>query len=76
MAYAQTLAGDKGIKLYIDWHSYAQTILLSYGYSCDTFPQNYDQQVTLAGETAARIAQPCMANISYLSPWPSCVCGL
>ncbi|KAI1446059.1 zinc carboxypeptidase A [Annulohypoxylon stygium] len=65
MAYAQTLAGDKGIKLYIDWHSYAQTILLSYGYSCDTFPQNYDQQVTLAGETAARIAQPYNTTFEY-----------
>lgn len=33
MEFAQVLAADKGIKLYIDWHSYAQVILLSYGYT-------------------------------------------
>ncbi|OTB10637.1 hypothetical protein K445DRAFT_308614 [Daldinia sp. EC12] len=65
MDFAQTLAADKGIKLYIDWHSYAQVILLSYGYTCDSFPPNIDRQISLAGETAARIAQPYNTTFEY-----------
>ncbi|KAI0836547.1 hypothetical protein F5Y06DRAFT_298601 [Hypoxylon sp. FL0890] len=58
MDFAQTLAADKGIKLYIDWHSYAQVILLSYGYTCDEYPLNIKRQISLAAETATRISQP------------------
>ncbi|KAI1644747.1 zinc carboxypeptidase A [Daldinia loculata] len=65
MEFAQTLAADKGIKLYIDWHSYAQVILLSYGYTCDSFPKNIDRQISLAGETAARISQPYNTTFDY-----------
>ncbi|KAI1654904.1 zinc carboxypeptidase A [Daldinia decipiens] len=65
MEFAQTLAVDKGIKLYIDWHSYAQVILLSYGYICDSFPKNIDRQISLAGETAVRIAQPYNTTFDY-----------
>ncbi|KAI8958801.1 zinc carboxypeptidase A [Daldinia sp. FL1419] len=65
MDFAQALASDKGIKLYIDWHSYAQVILLSYGYTCDSFPKNIDHQISLAGETAARIAQPYNTTFDY-----------
>ncbi|KAI1483243.1 zinc carboxypeptidase A [Daldinia eschscholtzii] len=65
MDFAQRLAADKGIKLYIDWHSYAQVILLSYGYTCDSFPPNIDRQISLAGETAARIAQPYNTTFEY-----------
>ncbi|OTA56584.1 hypothetical protein K449DRAFT_336304 [Hypoxylon sp. EC38] len=65
MAFAQALAADKGIKLYIDWHSYAQVILLSYGYTCDEFPSNIDRQISLAGETAARIARPYNTSFDY-----------
>ncbi|KAI1799653.1 zinc carboxypeptidase A [Daldinia bambusicola] len=65
MDFAQMLASDKGIKLYIDWHSYAQVILLSYGYTCDSFPPNIDRQISLAGETAARIAQPYNTTFEY-----------
>ncbi|KAI1408710.1 hypothetical protein F5Y13DRAFT_194180 [Hypoxylon sp. FL1857] len=65
MDFAQDLATDKGIKLYIDWHSYAQVVLLSYGYTCDEFPSNIDRQISLAGETAARIAQPYNTTFDY-----------
>ncbi|KAI1388037.1 uncharacterized protein F4822DRAFT_444500 [Hypoxylon trugodes] len=65
MKFAQTLAADKGIKLYIDWHSYAQVILLSYGYTCDSFPENIDQQISLARETSARIAQSYNTTFDY-----------
>ncbi|KAI0187374.1 hypothetical protein F4808DRAFT_466409 [Astrocystis sublimbata] len=46
---------DGGIKLFVDWHSYAQTILLSYGYSCDTFPPNVEEQKALAAGVAGAI---------------------
>ncbi|KAI2633256.1 hypothetical protein GGS26DRAFT_75715 [Hypomontagnella submonticulosa] len=70
MDFAQALAADKGIKLYIDWHSYAQVILLSYGYTCDSFPPNIDQQISLAAETSARIAQPYNTTFDY---GPGCI---
>ncbi|KAI1373195.1 hypothetical protein F4677DRAFT_462551 [Hypoxylon crocopeplum] len=70
IAFAQGLAADKGIKLYIDWHSYAQVILLSYGYTCDDFPPNIDRQIGVAAETAARIAQPYNTTFDY---GPGCV---
>ncbi|KAI5856689.1 zinc carboxypeptidase A [Durotheca rogersii] len=65
MDFAQALSADKGIKLYIDWHSYAQVILLSYGYTCDAFPPNIDRQIGLAAGTAARIAQPYNTTFDY-----------
>ncbi|KAI0376077.1 hypothetical protein F5Y04DRAFT_293236 [Hypomontagnella monticulosa] len=70
MDFAQALAADKGIKLYIDWHSYAQVILLSYGYTCDSFPPNIDRQISLAAETSARIAQPYNTTFDY---GPGCI---
>ncbi|KAI1760030.1 hypothetical protein GGR53DRAFT_523386 [Hypoxylon sp. FL1150] len=70
--FAQGLAAKKGVKLYIDWHSYAQVILLSYGYTCDDFPANIDRQIDLARETAAKIAQPCLStSISYIPDKPT-----
>ncbi|KAI1810184.1 hypothetical protein GGS20DRAFT_219614 [Poronia punctata] len=47
---------DRKIKLYVDWHSYAQTILLSYGYVCDEFPHNIEDQENLARGMAEAIA--------------------
>ncbi|KAI1754153.1 hypothetical protein F4782DRAFT_44411 [Xylaria castorea] len=57
-AYADKLRDLHGIKLYVDWHSYAQVILLSYGYTCTAFPANVDEQETLAAGIAAAIAKP------------------
>ncbi|KAI0481884.1 hypothetical protein F4859DRAFT_438344 [Xylaria cf. heliscus] len=57
-AYAGKLRDRHGIKLYVDWHSYAQVILLSYGYTCTAFPANIDEQETLAAGIAAAIAKP------------------
>ncbi|KAI2617837.1 hypothetical protein GGR54DRAFT_607138 [Hypoxylon sp. NC1633] len=70
MDFAQALAADKGIKLYVDWHSYAQTILLSYGYTCDDFPANIDKQISLAGNTSAKIAEPYNTTFEY---GPGCI---
>ncbi|KAH8157098.1 hypothetical protein CIB48_g11144 [Xylaria polymorpha] len=52
------LRDRRGIKLYVDWHSYAQVILLSYGYTCTAFPANIDEQEALAAGIAAAIARP------------------
>ncbi|KAI1077911.1 hypothetical protein F5B20DRAFT_549737 [Whalleya microplaca] len=70
MDFAQSLATTNGIKLYIDWHSYAQVILLSYGYTCDEFPSNIDEQISLAAGTAASIATSYNTTFDY---GPGCV---
>lgn len=55
-AYAGRLRDGRGIKLYVDWHSYAQVILLSYGYTCTAFPANLDEQTALARGISEAIA--------------------
>jgi hypothetical protein len=49
------LAEGAGVKLFIDWHSFSQLILLPYGYTCDKTPDNIDAQMTLAGGVADAI---------------------
>ncbi|KXJ88766.1 hypothetical protein Micbo1qcDRAFT_150656 [Microdochium bolleyi] len=53
--FGDRLAAGKGVKLYIDWHSYGQYILLPYGYSCSAQPSNYARQLSLAQSTATQI---------------------
>lgn len=50
-----TIAGDVGIKFYVDWHAFSQLILLPYGYSCSAVVQDLDRQMELAGGVAAAI---------------------
>ncbi|KAI3336356.1 hypothetical protein HD806DRAFT_3035 [Xylariaceae sp. AK1471] len=64
-AYANKLRDLHGIKLYVDWHSYAQVILLSYGYTCTGFPANFDEQDALAAGIAAAIAKPYNTTFAY-----------
>jgi carboxypeptidase A4 len=64
-AYAGKLRDLHGIKLYVDWHSYAQVILLSYGYTCTEFPANFDEQNTLAAGISAAIAKPYNTTFDY-----------
>ncbi|RYC59006.1 hypothetical protein CHU98_g7211 [Xylaria longipes] len=64
-AYAEKLRDLNGIKLYVDWHSYAQVILLSYGYTCTAFPANFDEQDQLAAGIAAAIAKPYNTTFDY-----------
>ncbi|KAI1359716.1 hypothetical protein F5Y08DRAFT_318882 [Xylaria arbuscula] len=54
--YGDTLGAGKGIKLYIDWHSYGQYILLPYGYSCTAQASNQAKQNTLASGVRSAIA--------------------
>ncbi|KAI0976328.1 hypothetical protein F4678DRAFT_416682 [Xylaria arbuscula] len=55
--YGDQLGAGKGIKLYIDWHSYGQYILTPYGYSCSAEASNQSQQDSLASSTGAAIAK-------------------
>lgn len=55
---ADDLSSGQGLKLYIDWHSYSQLILLPYGYSCSASASNIEEQKTLASGVAAAIAKP------------------
>jgi len=56
VAFTKTLAAGKGIKLYVDWHSYGQYILTPYGYSCSAQPANQARQSTLSKGLATKIA--------------------
>ncbi|KAI0802253.1 hypothetical protein GGR55DRAFT_457775 [Xylaria sp. FL0064] len=64
-AYADKLRDLNGIKLYVDWHSYAQVILLSYGYTCTEFPGNLEEQMALAEGIAGAIAKPYNTTFDY-----------
>ncbi|KAI8627365.1 hypothetical protein F5Y19DRAFT_465856 [Xylariaceae sp. FL1651] len=64
-AFADNLRDLHGIKLYIDWHSYSQVILLSYGYTCTEFPANLDEQMALAAGISAAIAKPYNTTFDY-----------
>ncbi|KAI1423558.1 hypothetical protein F5Y12DRAFT_716183 [Xylaria sp. FL1777] len=55
--YGDKLGAGKGIKLYIDWHSYGQYILTPYGYSCSAVAPNQSKQNTLAKNTGSAIAK-------------------
>ncbi|KAI1348321.1 hypothetical protein F5Y01DRAFT_328592 [Xylaria sp. FL0043] len=54
--YGDKLGAGKGIKLYIDWHSYGQYILTPYGYSCSAEAPNQSDQDSLARSTGTAIA--------------------
>ncbi|KAK3313606.1 hypothetical protein B0H66DRAFT_577562 [Apodospora peruviana] len=69
VAFTKSLAAGKGIKLYIDWHSFGQYILLPYGYDCSARAANHARQTTLASGVASRIAQSYGTRFTY---GPSC----
>lgn len=51
----QSLQRGRGIKLYVDWHSYGQYILTPYGYSCSAVAPNQAAHDTLAANTGNAI---------------------
>lgn len=67
--FTQTLAAGQGIKLYIDWHSYGQYILLPYGYDCSARTSDYARENSLAQSLAAAIRKPYGTRFTY---GPSC----
>lgn len=64
-AFTDKLAAGKGIKLYIDFHSYGQYILLPYGYSCSKKATNDAKQESLAGGLQSAIAKPNGKKFTY-----------
>ncbi|KAK3897671.1 putative carboxypeptidase precursor [Staphylotrichum tortipilum] len=69
VSFTQSLSASKGIKLYIDWHSYGQYILIPYGYDCSKRATNHAKQLSLAQSTASKIAQSYGTKFTY---GPSC----
>ncbi|KAK7940891.1 uncharacterized protein PG986_013278 [Apiospora aurea] len=64
-AFTDKLAAGKGIRLYIDFHSYGQYILLPYGYTCSKRSSNDAKQESLAGTLQAAIAKPYGKRFTY-----------
>jgi hypothetical protein len=60
---------SQGIKLFIDWHSFGQYILLPYGYNCAARAPNHAQQMAVAGTAASRIGAVSGTRWTY---GPSC----
>ncbi|KAK4223334.1 hypothetical protein QBC38DRAFT_53124 [Podospora fimiseda] len=69
VAFTQKLKNGKGIKFYVDWHSYGQYILLPYGYDCNARASNHAAQNTLAKNLAAEIQKSYGTRFTY---GPSC----
>ncbi|KAK7970312.1 hypothetical protein PG988_009385 [Apiospora saccharicola] len=64
-AFTDKLAAGKGIKLYIDFHSYGQYILLPYGYTCSKRAANDAKQESLAGGLQSAISKPYGKKFTY-----------
>ncbi|KAK7924100.1 hypothetical protein PG985_006154 [Apiospora marii] len=64
-AFTDKLAAGKGIRLYIDFHSYGQYILLPYGYTCSKRASNDAKQESLAGGLQSAIAKPYGKRFTY-----------
>ncbi|KAF2197694.1 hypothetical protein GQ43DRAFT_424031 [Delitschia confertaspora ATCC 74209] len=69
MAQVTSLRDGKGLRLYIDFHSYGQYILWPYGYNCNLVVENDAQHRSLA--TAAAAAIKAVSGTAY-TYGPSC----
>ncbi len=47
-AWMQAVKNRQGLKLYIDFHAYAQYFMTPYGYTCTATPRNSDELLELA----------------------------
>ena len=68
-AYTNSLRDGRGIRLYIDTHSYGQYILTPYGYSCTARASNQAAQDSLASGAGAAVRQ--LYGTTYTTG-PSC----
>ncbi|KAL2760387.1 hypothetical protein ACRALDRAFT_2039035 [Sodiomyces alcalophilus JCM 7366] len=59
----------RGIKLFIDWHSYGQYILLPYGYNCQARAPNHNAQMSVAAGFSNAIRAVSGTRFTY---GPSC----
>jgi carboxypeptidase A2 len=64
-----TLRDSRGIRLYLDMHSYGQYILSPYGYDCNLRPENDAQHQSIAQRAAAAIRA--VSGTAYTTG-PSC----
>ncbi|KLU84423.1 carboxypeptidase A2 [Magnaporthiopsis poae ATCC 64411] len=55
VSHTLTVARAQGIKFFADFHSYAQMILVPYGYDCKAKPKTLSRQLKLAGGVASAI---------------------
>ncbi|KAJ3457861.1 hypothetical protein MRS44_015002 [Fusarium solani] len=67
--FTKNLTQSNDIKLFIDFHSYGQYILLPYGYDCDVVAANNKTQMKLAGEMVHQIFK---VNGTQYTYGPSC----
>jgi carboxypeptidase A4 len=58
-------ASPQGVKLYLDWHSYAQMFFTPYGYTCTGKPEDYDELVDLAKGFVQALQQPYGTEFEY-----------
>ncbi|KAJ6256147.1 hypothetical protein Dda_8982 [Drechslerella dactyloides] len=72
VAHSRELVAGKGIKKYIDWHSFSQLILLPYGYDCKKRVENYERQIALAQGTAKAIKATARGLGSTFTPGETC----
>jgi murein tripeptide amidase MpaA len=68
-AQVNQLRDSRGIRLYLDVHSYGQYILFPYGYDCSLRVENYAQHQSLATRAASAIKA--VSGTSYTTG-PSC----
>ncbi|KAK2746187.1 hypothetical protein FQN57_003309 [Myotisia sp. PD_48] len=54
-AWMRQIASGRGVKLFIDWHSYSQLFLSPYAYSCSARPANDAKHQTLARAFASAL---------------------
>ncbi|CAH0042645.1 unnamed protein product [Clonostachys rhizophaga] len=55
LAQLVSLNNARGVKFYLDWHSYSQLVLLPYGYSCSATAPNHSTQMAAASGVASAI---------------------
>ena len=55
----------KGIRSFIDFHSYGQLVLTPYGFSCDPLPESLPRMLEVAGGTANAIMAASTRNSTY-----------
>ncbi|KAJ2907190.1 Metallocarboxypeptidase A-like protein [Zalerion maritima] len=63
--FTKALTNDKGIKLFIDWHSYGQYILYPWGYDCSLAAPNAKHQDTLAAGLSSKIRESYGTRFRY-----------
>jgi len=69
VAQVNQLRDSRGIRLYLDVHSYGQYILSPYGYDCSARPENNAQHLSIAQRAAAAIRA--VSGTAYTTG-PSC----